>query len=210
MLRKAGGLSKLILLSLQAFPHFQFGWILPDFRAALESELDFSNEGRNAERAAQLFKGNRHVYIPKIHWKTSSRHILTMEWVDGIKINNVSGIAALGFQGPTVAQTLIDLLSEQIFVHGFIHCDPHPGNILVRKNSNRPSEPQIVLLDHGLYQEFPDKLRLPYCKLWRALLLRNSEDIEKYGRQLGAGDYYNLLSLLLTFRPMQKYAPNRV
>jgi aarF domain-containing kinase len=182
---------------------------LPDFRDALESELDFVNEARNSEKAASLFGKNPNIYIPKIHWKTTTRKIMTMKWVDGVKINDIDGIKQLGMQLPTVSRVLIDLLSEQIFVHGFIHSDPHPGNILVRRKANRPSEPQIVLLDHGLYQSFPDHLRVPYCKLWRALLLRNRDDIEKYGRELGAGEHYNLLSIILSFRPIQKYVNMR-
>lgn len=126
-----------------------------------------------------------------------------MEWVDGVKINDVDGIKSQGFDLDKVARTLIDLLSEQIFIHGFIHSDPHPGNILVRPNPTSKG-PQVVLLDHGLYQTFPDDLRVPYCKLWRALLVRNRKDIEKYGRMLGAGEYYNLLSIILTFRPIEK------
>src|SRR5690349_4106869 len=93
--------------------------------------------------------------------------------------------------------------AEQIHIHGWIHSDPHPGNLLARKVNGVT---QLVLLDHGLYRAFEEKHRLWYCKLWRAMLLRDNARIDKYGRKLGAGDLSNVLALFLTFRPPSKYA----
>jgi len=79
-----------------------------------------------------------------------------------------------------------------------VHCDPHPGNILVRKKDNGP---EIVLLDHGLYRELKDEFRLNYCKLWKALVLRDTKNIEKYSKLLGAGEFGGLFSAMLTLKP---------
>jgi aarF domain-containing kinase len=63
----------------------------------------------------------------------------------------------------------------------------------------------MVLLDHGLYKEMSPKIRIAYCQLWKALVLRRRADVEKYGQELGAGQFTNLLALVLTFRTLDKF-----
>jgi len=121
-----------------------------------------------------------------------------MEFVHGCKINDLKALNNAGISPTEAATLLAECFAKQIYVHGFIHSDPHPGNLLVRKFNKKT---QLVLLDHGLYKEFPEKLRIWYCKLWRALVLRNNEEIDKYGRKLGCGEYSALFALILTFRP---------
>jgi len=121
-----------------------------------------------------------------------------MEFVHGCKINDLECLKNAGINPAEAAKLLAECFAKQIYIHGFIHSDPHPGNLLVRTFNKKT---QLVLLDHGLYKEFPEKLRIWYCKLWRALILRNNEDIEKYGRKLGCGEYSNIFALILTFRP---------
>ncbi|XP_044128522.1 aarF domain-containing protein kinase 1 [Bufo gargarizans] len=84
-----------------------------------------------------------------------------------------------------------------IFVHGFVHCDPHPGNVLVRQSEGGP---EILLLDHGLYQELTDNFRLNYCHLWQALLAADMAGVRRYSQRLGAGDLYPLFACMLTAR----------
>lgn len=103
---------------------------------------------------------------------------------------------------------VIKCFADQIYVHGWIHSDPHPGNLMARKLAN--GKTQIVLLDHGLYRSFPNPHRKWYCKLWKAIILRDQDKIEKYGRKLGAGDYYKIFALVLSFRPPSKYAPSQM
>lgn len=87
---------------------------------------------------------------------------------------------------------------EKVFVHGFLHSDPHAANAFVRPvQIGGRSLPQLVLLDHGLYRELSPAFRENYGRLWRALVLRNTADIEFYARALGAGDYYKIFSFIL-------------
>eukprot|EP01130_Rhizamoeba_saxonica_P018253 TRINITY_DN9073_c0_g1_i2.p1 TRINITY_DN9073_c0_g1~~TRINITY_DN9073_c0_g1_i2.p1 ORF type:complete len:528 (+),score=92.91 TRINITY_DN9073_c0_g1_i2:162-1745(+) len=181
-----------------SFPEFEFGWILPEFESAMKEEISFINEGKNAERTMKYFENDRNIYVPKIYWDLTTERILTMEYIHGIKINNITELEKANIDLKTVSEDLVKCFSKQIFVYGWIHSDPHPGNLLVRKVNNRP---QLVILDHGLYKEFPDELRIPYCKLWRALVIRDQDNIEKYARELGAGDLYELFGLILAFRP---------
>lgn len=156
-----------------------------------------------------------------------------MTWKNYKKITSILLRYGTGWVGnhsqKKISELFIRCFSEQIFVHGWIHSDPHPGNLLVRRKDNNT---QIVILDHGLYERysvtslyfhvlssalcppkdsdflfsFPDKYRIWYCKLWRAIVLRHVEDIEKYGRKLGCGDQSHLFALILSFRPSTKYA----
>ena len=94
------------------------------------------------------------------------------------------------------------MYSEMIYKHGFIHCDPHPGNILVSNNTNRSGKnsAQITLLDHGLYQQLTDDFRLLYCRLWNALILKDNDSIKRYCQELEAGELYPLLACIITAR----------
>lgn len=97
-----------------------------------------------------------------------------------------------------VASVISRTFCEQIFRHGFVHCDPHLANILVRSQPNNKRKAQIVLLDHGLYRQLDDTFRMNYCRLWKALVTFSKPDVEKYCRSLNAGDMYPLLSSMLT------------
>ncbi len=75
----------------------------------LEKELDFLNEGANAERCYNELKHLKYVYVPKIFWEKSSKRILTMEFIDGVKISDVDGIKALGLDLKDVCRQIFQL-----------------------------------------------------------------------------------------------------
>ena len=90
------------------------------------------------------------------------------------------------------------MYSEMIYKRGFIHCDPHPGNVLVRKTDTGHVE--LVLLDHGLYQQLTQEFRLLYCRLWKGLISHDMEAIKTYCTALNAGELYPLLACIITGR----------
>ncbi|XP_030659378.1 uncharacterized aarF domain-containing protein kinase 1 isoform X3 [Nomascus leucogenys] len=150
----------LVLAVKQLFPEFEFMWLVDEAKKNLPLELDFLNEGRNAEKVSQMLK---HFDFLKI-----SRHLGKM-------------------------------YSEMIFVNGFVHCDPHPGNVLVRKHPGT-GKAEIVLLDHGLYQVLTEEFRLNYCHLWQSLIWTDMKRVKEYSQRLGAGDLYPLFACMLTAR----------
>lgn len=85
-----------------------------------------------------------------------------------------------------IMEILVSLFSIQIFKWGFVHCDPHPGNIIIRRRAPA-NTPQLVLIDHGLYITMPDDLRKDYARLWKALLSGDSEDMREIGMKWGIG-----------------------
>lgn len=86
-------------------------------------------------------------------------------------------------------------MGEQIFHTGFVHADPHPGNVLVRKGKDKKA--QIVLLDHGLYEYLPDNTRHVLCKFWESMVLRNNNSLKALASDLNVTDYALLAEMLL-------------
>jgi predicted unusual protein kinase regulating ubiquinone biosynthesis (AarF/ABC1/UbiB family) len=136
-------------------------------------ELNFVNEGHNAEAIARQFKDRDDVGAPRIHWAFTTRRVLVMEYVDGIKITDVAALDAAGLDRARVSQLLVEAYCEQILHHGFFHADPHPGNILVQR---RPSgEPRLVFVDFGLAKDLPPRFRQGAVD-FAAALLRGEPD----------------------------------
>lgn len=96
------------------------------------AELDLVAEGRNAERFAANFAGDPAVRVPRVYWSTSGRRTLTLENVAFLKIGDRAALAAAGISRPEVAKVLYRTYMRQLFVHDFVHADPHPGNLFVR------------------------------------------------------------------------------
>ncbi|XP_029778947.1 uncharacterized aarF domain-containing protein kinase 5 isoform X1 [Suricata suricatta] len=181
-------------------PSFGFSWVLQDLKGTLAQELDFENEGRNAERCARELQHFRYVVVPRVHWDMSSKRVLTAEFCEGCKVNDLEAIKTMGLEAKDIAEKLIEAFAEQIFYTGFIHSDPHPGNVLVRKGPD--GKAQLVLLDHGLYQFLEEKDRAALCQLWRAIILRDEAAMKTHTAALGVQDYL-LFSEMLMQRPVR-------
>ena len=112
-----------------------------------------------------------------------------------------------GAQAASVSRLLSETFCALVFRGHFVHCDPHPGNILVRvrpdpgARAGAPPQPQLVLLDHGLYRELPLHFVLLYANLWRSIVLGDANGIRQVSIALGVGEYYPLLAAMLTGRP---------
>ncbi|KAJ6661538.1 hypothetical protein lerEdw1_014448 [Lerista edwardsae] len=178
-------------------PSFGFSWVLRDLKGTLAQELDFETEARNAQRCARDLQHFGFVVVPRVHWEKSSKRVLTADFYEGCKINDVEGILRQGLRLKDAADKLIRLFAEQIFYTGFIHADPHPGNVLVRRGPD--GKAQLILLDHGLYDVLQVKDREALCKLWRSIILRDDSTMRKCSEQLGvrAEDYFLFCEMLL-------------
>ncbi|ESO91928.1 hypothetical protein LOTGIDRAFT_121554 [Lottia gigantea] len=188
-----------ILISFIAylFPDFQYKWLAEETKKNLPLELDFLHEGKNCERVSKVLKDYEYLKIPKIYWELSSERVLTMEYCKGGKVDDKEYMKKHGIPVEEVTRKLGKLYSEMIFVQGYVHCDPHPGNVLVNKTKHGT---QIVLLDHGLYQSLTEEFRLNYCKLWLALIKADVDKIKKYSERMNAGKMAGLFACMLTAR----------
>nr|XP_039325243.1 aarF domain-containing protein kinase 1 isoform X4 [Saimiri boliviensis boliviensis] len=142
----------LVLAVKQLFPEFEFMWLVDEAKKNLPLELDFLKEGRNAEKVSQMLKHFDFLKVPRIHWDLSTERVLLMEFVDGGQVNDRDYMERNKIDVNEISRHLGKIYSEMIFVNGFVHCDPHPGNVLVRKQPGT-GKAEIVLLDHGLYQD---------------------------------------------------------
>ncbi len=117
--------------------------IVLSFESSLLNELSFTNELNNIERFRRNFAGNKDVYVPKVYRKYSTDRILCLEFIDGVKVNDLEGFQSYGLYTKSVLQNVLDLYLEQVLMHGFFHADPHPGNVLINRRG------QVVFLDFG-------------------------------------------------------------
>ncbi|XP_066132395.1 aarF domain-containing protein kinase 1 isoform X1 [Saccopteryx bilineata] len=189
----------LVLAVKQLFPEFEFMWLVDEAKKNLPLELDFLNEGRNAEKVAQMLKHFDFLKVPQIYWELSTKRVLLMEFVDGGQVNDRDYMERNKIDVNEISRLLGKMYSEMIFVNGFVHCDPHPGNVLVHKRPDT-GRVEIVLLDHGLYQVLTEEFRLDYCHLWQSLIWTDMKRVEKYSQRLGAGRLYPLFACMLTAR----------
>ncbi|XP_075223722.1 putative aarF domain-containing protein kinase 5 isoform X2 [Lycorma delicatula] len=126
--------------------------------------------------------------------------ILTTEFVNGIKINDKDELLKNGFSLADNDLKLFRTFAEQIFHTGFVHADPHAGNVLVRKD--KYNKAQFIILDHGLYETVPANVRKSLCSLWKSIILNNHCDMKKYSLELGVADY-QMMAELLTQSPLR-------
>jgi len=154
-------------------------WLIEEFSRVTRAELDFTAEGKNAERFAEDFSDDPQVKFPRIFWEYSAAHTLTMENVGYIKVADHQAIASTGINPVDVSKKIYTLYLRQIFETHFIHADPHPGNIFIKPlpteaereqgltdihpgdvvdfQENRPF--QVVFVDFGMVTEIPSRLR---------------------------------------------------
>lgn len=118
--------------------------IVEEFARSLEKETDYTIEASNIERFSRNFLDDSTIYVPRVFYERSTVRVITMEFVDGIKVSNIDRLEAAGLDLKIITARGADLILRQVFDHGFFHADPHPGNIFVL------DENVICLLDFGM------------------------------------------------------------
>jgi ubiquinone biosynthesis protein len=170
--------------------------LIEELQSAVPRELDFENEGRNAERIAAFFEGRPEIHVPRIHWDLSSRRVLVMDYEPGIKVSDAAALRGAGVDVDRVAEILVSAYCEQILARGFFHADPHPGNLLVQPLA---SGPRLVFLDFGLAKELPEGFRAGVLEFAAALLRGDPEAMAAAMARLGFetrhGDAAGLLDI---------------
>ncbi|MGP1382007.1 MAG: ABC1 kinase family protein [Thainema sp.] len=121
--------------------------IMDEFGARIFEEMDYTHEGRNAERFADLYGHLRDVYVPTIYWEYTGRRVLTMEWITGTKLTRPDLLAAQGIDARYLIDVGVQCSLRQLLEHGFFHADPHPGNLLATPDG------KLAYLDFGMMSE---------------------------------------------------------
>jgi predicted unusual protein kinase regulating ubiquinone biosynthesis (AarF/ABC1/UbiB family) len=121
--------------------------IMDEFGTRIFEEMDYTQEGRNAERFTKLYGHLKDIYVPKIYWEYTGRRVLTMEWITGTKLTNMEAIKAQGIDARHLIDMGVQCSLRQLLEHGFFHADPHPGNLLATP------EGKLAYLDFGMMSE---------------------------------------------------------
>ncbi|OKP78181.1 ABC transporter [Paenibacillus sp. P3E] len=153
--------------------------MVEEFSRALLAELDYGQEGRNAERIAGQLTEQDQVYIPAIYWDYSSTRILTMEYVEGITLNHREELQQKGVKLKALAQQLVEMMLNQIFIHGFFHADPHPGNVM------RMDDGKLALIDFGMVGRLSEEMKDNLSALIIALMRKNTDSMVRAILRLG-------------------------
>lgn len=153
--------------------------IYQEFKDTVYEELDYLQEGKNAEIIADNSRDLDRVLIPKIYWDYTTKRVLTMEYMQGIKISNYDELDRAGIDRKQVARLLVQIYCKQIFIDGFFHADPHPGNLFVTE------EGKIVLIDFGMTGSINDELREQLTKLAAAAVKRDHLQVVHWLKEMG-------------------------
>lgn len=201
-------LTKLCNFALKVYDHDDIDLLKlwTTFAEMCTKETDFMFEMDNAELTRAQFKGDSKVHIPSFHPDLCCKRVLTMEFVSGVKISDIEQLKAEGVNFAELSDMLVSTFAKMIFETGHVHCDPHPGNILVRRDP-KGNRPQIVLLDHGFYREMSPEFCLLFSDMWRALVKLDYRRVKDLSDQLGIGEYYRYLPLVLTYRTVASNKP---
>lgn len=188
-----------------AIPGLNLEWLAAESRRHLLEELDFETEADNADRARALltpeFPPDK-LYIPDVIRNLSGKRVLTMDFAEGVPVDKIMAEGGYG-HGPggqkrkaEVAQLVQQVFASMIFIHGFVHCDPHPGNMLVDRTG------RLVLLDHGVYRTLDPELRRCYGELWMAVIRGNKQAMQDWTEALGVSRrLWRFMAMTLAIAP---------
>ncbi len=165
--------------------------LISEFTRTLYEEIDYLAEGKNAETFAANFRGDKGVLVPKVIWTHTTKCVLTLQDVRGIKITDYDQITAAGIDKSEVAARLIDTYLKQIFEDGFFHADPHPGNLFVKAVDN-PAEPNdghkewiLTFIDFGMVGRMRPEIRAGLRELLIGIGLQDATRVVKSYQILG-------------------------
>jgi len=127
--------------------------IVDEFGTKLFEEIDYINEGRNAEKFATNFRNNPDVKVPAIYWRYTNTRVLTLEWINGFKLNDTTSIRAAGVEPQEIIEIAVTCGLQQLLEHGFFHADPHPGNLFATPDG------RMAYIDFGMMDQLDENTK---------------------------------------------------
>ncbi|WP_428261102.1 ABC1 kinase family protein [Haliangium sp.] len=156
-----------------------------EIRAMILEELDFRGEAQNASRIADNFARRRDVAFPRPIPELSTARILTTYFEEGVKVSDLDGLADAGVDRKALARQVVELYCQQIFTDGLYHADPHPGNLLVRRDPDSPGGVRVVFLDFGAVAAISPEMRKGIAELIQGGLSGETQRIVRAMKQMG-------------------------
>ncbi|QNO38123.1 AarF/ABC1/UbiB kinase family protein [Protaetiibacter sp. SSC-01] len=159
--------------------------LVEEFAATSLAEIDYLHEASNAERFRADFEGDERVTAPEVVWDRTTLRVLTLADVTAIKITDVAALRAAGIAPDAVADELARATFQQIFVAGFFHADPHPGNIFVTPDAGGATGWRLTFVDFGMMGEIDDRLRAGLRDFILAVVARDGRALVASLERLG-------------------------
>ncbi len=185
-LREQITLDLYIVRNIAAWLNSNIGLIRSDLVALIDElgsrvfeEMDYLNEASNAEKFSELHQQNPRIAVPKIYREATSRRVLTMEWIDGVKLTNLEAVREMGIDPDDMVSVGVNCSLQQLLEHGFFHADPHPGNLLAL------SDGRLCYLDFGMMSEVSRESRTGLIQAVVHLVNRNFGKLSKDFVNLG-------------------------
>lgn len=168
-----------ILLDLAGLAERRLEWaalyhvrdMVEEFANSLRNELNYEIEGSNAERIGKQFQEDASIRIPKVYKEYSNKRVLTLEFIQGVKLSQFQTLEDLGYNRKGLAENLIKAMFKQILIEGFFHGDPHPGNIFVLPG------PVIAFIDFGMIGRLSSDMKDHFASLVIGMMRRKTEDM---------------------------------
>jgi len=145
--------------------------LVKEFARTIRREMDFTREGHTIERFSANFSGDKTLYFPKVYWGETAKGVLTLEYIDGIKVSEREKLERSGLDRRIIAQRGADAFVRMVLVHGFFHGDPHPGNVMILPGN------VICLLDYGMVGRLDAEMQEYMIDVLLAVIRRKVDDV---------------------------------
>ncbi len=173
-----------------------------EFKRTVYEEIDYVTEAANAKRFKEMFANDPIIYIPQVYDDYTSRRVLVLEWIDGIKINDYPALETKGISRLEVAKRTVRAYFHQFFIEGFFHADPHPGNIFVlppeqsRRIAGLDGGPVVAFVDFGMVGKLTKNMKQSLKDLFLNFVARNSQGLVAALQRLGfIGEGANMMAI---------------
>ncbi|HZK24851.1 MAG TPA: AarF/ABC1/UbiB kinase family protein [Oscillospiraceae bacterium] len=150
-----------------------------ELQSSIVEELDYLNEAENADQIRRNFRHRDDVIIPKIYWQQTTSAVLTMEYVQGVKLNTPDALRSAGHEPAKVVNRLVDLMYTQIFEHGWFHADPHPGNLAVAADG------RLIFMDFGIVGRLKGERKSQFVLFLLGIVTKNPRQLVRSLQNMG-------------------------
>jgi ubiquinone biosynthesis protein len=171
--------------------------VVREFARTIRREMDFTREGHTIEKFRENFARTKWMYFPCVYWPQSARGVLTLEYVDGIKVSDLDRLERGGLDRKVIAQRGADAFLEMVLNHGFFHGDTHPGNVMILPDN------VICLLDYGIVGRLDEELRTFLSDILLAIVNRDMDQV--ISLLLFAGDISDNLDVRALKRDLSNF-----
>lgn len=165
------------------FPTYGLKEVYQEIAEMVLQELDYQYEGKNLELIRKNFAGDKRFLFPEVFWDYSSKKVLTLEFMEGIKVTDLGGLKQRQVNPRALATSIIESYCKQIFIDGVYHADPHPGNLMVR--AAEAGSFQVILVDFGAIARISERMREGITVFAEGLIKRDTRMLANALRQMG-------------------------